>query len=34
MICATAIVHGSILMTANDRHYKMIKELRLKIFRP
>lgn len=34
LICATAIVHGKTLITSNDRHYKMIKEVRLKIFRP
>jgi len=34
LICSTAVVHGETLLTANDRHYRMIKELRLKVFRP
>lgn len=34
LICATALVNGLTLLTANDRHYKMINELKLKIFRP
>ncbi len=34
LICSTAIVHGESLLTANDRHYRMIKELDLEVFRP
>ncbi len=34
LICATALINGLTLLTANDRHYKMINELKLKIFRP
>jgi predicted nucleic acid-binding protein len=34
LICATAISCGDTLLTANDRHYRMIKEVDLRIFRP
>ncbi|HUU37938.1 MAG TPA: type II toxin-antitoxin system VapC family toxin [Candidatus Desulfaltia sp.] len=34
LIVSTAIVHGETLLTANDRHYRMIKEVDLKVFRP
>lgn len=34
LISATAIAYGSQLLTANVKHYKPIKELDLKIFRP
>ena len=34
LIGATAIVNGLPLMTGNDKHYKMIKEIDIQIFRP
>ena len=34
LIAATAVSNGVPLLTGNDRHYKMIKNLRLKTFRP
>ena len=34
LIVSTAIVHGETLLTANDRHYRVIKEVDLKVFRP
>ena len=34
LICATAIVNGLSLLTGNDKHYKIIREVDLKIFRP
>lgn len=34
LIGATAAVNGLPLFTGNDKHYKMIKEVDLKIFRP
>jgi len=34
LICATAISSGDTLLTANDRHYRLIKEVDLQIFRP
>jgi predicted nucleic acid-binding protein len=34
LIVSTAIVHGETLVTANDRHYRIIKEVDLKVFRP
>ena len=34
LIGATAIVNGLPLLTDNDKHYKMIAEIDLKIFRP
>jgi predicted nucleic acid-binding protein len=34
LIGATAIEHGQSLLTANVRHYRVIKELRLQAFRP
>ena len=34
LVATTAIVNGLPLLTANDKHYKMIKELELKRFRP
>jgi len=34
LIAATSITNALPLITANDRHYKIIKELDLKIFRP
>lgn len=34
LIASTAIVNGMPLLTANDKHYRMIKELDIKIFKP
>ena len=34
LIGATATMYGMTLITANDKHYKIIKELDMKIFRP
>lgn len=34
LIAATAIDHGRTLFTANDKHYRHIGDLDLKIFRP
>lgn len=34
LIAATAIVRGETLFTANDRHYSMIKEVDVEVFRP
>ncbi len=34
LIGATAAMYGMTLITANDKHYKVIKELDMKIFRP
>ncbi len=34
LICATALAIGLTLLTANKKHYKMIKELKLKLFKP
>ena len=34
IIAATATEHGLTLCTANTKHFKPIKELRLKVFRP
>jgi len=34
LIAATAVSYGFPLLTANDKHYKMIKNLHIKIFRP
>ncbi len=34
LIAATALVNGLPILTANDKHYKMIKELEIKKFRP
>lgn len=33
-IGATAIAHGMPLLTANDRHYKVLKDLEIRKFRP
>ena len=34
LIGATATMYGMTLMTANDKHYKIIKELEMRVFRP
>jgi predicted nucleic acid-binding protein len=34
LIGATASMYGMKLITANDKHYKIIKELEMEIFRP
>ncbi len=34
LIGATATMYGMRLITANDKHYKVIKELDIKVFRP
>lgn len=34
LIATTAIVNGSILITGNDTHFKIFKNLELKTFRP
>ena len=34
LIGATATVHGRTLLTANDRQYRAVREIRIKRFRP
>ncbi len=34
LIAATCVEYGKKLYTANDKHYKMIDELRIEVFRP
>ncbi|MDQ7053317.1 MAG: type II toxin-antitoxin system VapC family toxin [candidate division KSB1 bacterium] len=34
LIAATAVVHHLPLLTANDKHYRMIKDLHIQLFRP
>ena len=34
LIAATAIEHGLSLATANDKHYRVITNLQLEVFRP
>ncbi len=34
LIAATAISHGIPILTGNDKHYKMLKDLQIKRFRP
>jgi predicted nucleic acid-binding protein len=34
LVGATAIAHGMPLLTANDKHYKILKDLQLNKFRP
>ena len=34
LIGATASMYGMTLITANDKHYKIIKKLEMKVFRP
>ena len=34
LIGATATMYGMTLITANDKHYRIIKELEMDVFRP
>jgi predicted nucleic acid-binding protein len=34
LIGATAIAHGTPLLTGNDKHYKILKDIQIKKFRP
>jgi len=34
MIAATASMYGMTLITANDKHYKVVKDLSMEVFRP
>lgn len=34
LIAATALEHGLALVTANDKHYRMIDALEIEVFRP
>ena len=34
MIAATGTIYGMTLLTANDKHYKVVKGLDMKVFRP
>lgn len=34
LICSTCTTYGSKLITANDKHYKVVKELDIEVFRP
>ncbi len=34
LIGATATMYGMTLITANDKHYRIIKELEMTVFRP
>ena len=34
LIAATAIEHGLSLATANDKHYRVVTNLQLEVFRP
>jgi predicted nucleic acid-binding protein len=34
LIAATAISHGFPILTGNDKHYKTLKEIQIKTFRP
>lgn len=34
LIGATAVLHGTTLLTGNDKHYKIIKNIQLERFRP
>ena len=34
LIASTALVNGVPIMTANDKHYKVVNQLKLKVFRP
>ena len=34
LIASTALAHGISVMTANDKHYKVVSQLELELFRP
>jgi len=34
MIASTCLIYGIDLVTANDKHYKIVKDLKIDIFRP
>ena len=34
LIASTCIARNDILFTANDKHYKVVKNLKMKVFRP
>ena len=34
LIGATAITYGNLILTGNDKHYKVLKDLEIKRFRP
>jgi predicted nucleic acid-binding protein len=34
LIGATAIAYGNPVLTGNDKHYKVLKDLKIKRFRP
>ncbi len=34
LIGATSVAHGQPILTENDKHYKMIKDIQIKKFRP
>lgn len=34
LIASTATQYGLTLITANDKHYKIVKEIEIKVFRP
>ena len=34
LISATAVSQGLVLLTGNDKHYRVVKGLSLKVFRP
>ena len=34
LIAATCVQRKELLYTANDKHYKVVKELQMKVFRP
>ena len=34
LIASTALTNGIPIMTANDKHYKVVNQLKIKVFRP
>ncbi len=34
LLASTALANGLPIMTANDKHYKVVKQLEVKVFRP